>query len=266
MDTAKLFEHVNDSHVFEFPFGCEIELPVICGVQLTKFMVIETLVALIMLLLFIPLARKIKTGQPIRGRFSNLLEVFLLFLRDDVVRPSIGHGADKFLPLIWTTLFFILGMNLFGMLPGFGSPTASYSVTCVMAVFALVSLIIAGSVAQGPIGFWVHQVPSMSLPFGLGFILKPMLFVIEVFGLMVKHFVLMVRLFANMFAGHLVLAVFTTFITVITSSWLLWVCVSAPSMALAIAISLLEIFVAFLQAYIFVFLMSLFIGMGRHAH
>ena len=106
----------------------------------------------------------------------------------------------------------------------------------------------------------------MDLPFGMGYILKPMLFVIEVFGLMVKHFVLMIRLFANMFAGHLVLAVFTTFITVVTSGWLLWFCVSVPSMALAIAISLLEIFVAFLQAYIFTFLMSLFIGMGRHAH
>jgi len=266
MDTTKLFEHVNDGHVFEFPFHCEFDLPVICGMQLTKFMVIEVLVALIMLLLFIPLACKIKSGKPVHGRFSNLLEVFLLFLRDDVVRPSIGHGADKFLPLAWTTFFFILGMNLFGMLPGFGSPTASYSVTCPLAVIALVSLIFAGSVAQGPVGFWIHQVPSMSVPFGMGYILKPMLFVIEVFGLMVKHFVLMVRLFANMFAGHLVLAVFTMFITVITSGWLLWVCVSVPSLALAIAISLLEIFVAFLQAYIFTFLMSLFIGMGRHAH
>ncbi len=266
MDTTKIAEHVNDGHAFEFPFHLEVELPTICGLQITKFMVIEVLVGLILLLLFVPLARKIKTGEPVKGRFSNLLEVFLLFIRDQVARPSIGHGADKFVPFLWTVFFFILGMNLFGMIPGFGSPTASISVTAVMAVIAFLAVILSGSFKLGPVKFWLSQVPHMDLPFGMGYILKPLLFVIEVFGLCVKHFVLCIRLFANMFAGHLVLAVFTSFITAISTGWFLWTLVTVPSLALAVAISLLELFVAFLQAYIFTFLMSLFIGMGRHPH
>lgn len=266
MDTSKIAEHVNDGHAFEFPFHIEVELPQIYGIQITKFMVIELLVALIMILLFVPLAMKIKKGEPVKGHLSNLLEVFLLFIRDQIVRPCIGHGADKFLPFIWTIFFFILGMNLFGMLPGFGSPTASYSVTAVMAIIAFLAVVISGSFKLGPVKFWLSQVPHMEVPFGMGYILKPLLFVIEVFGLFVKHFVLCIRLFANMFAGHLVLAVFTSFITAITTGWLLWAVVTVPSLGLAIAISLLEIFVAFLQAYIFTFLMSLFIGMGRHPH
>ncbi len=266
MDTTQIAGHVNDGVELHFPFHVHFELPEICGLQITKFMFIEALVALIMILIFVPLAMRIRKGEPVRGWFSNLMEVFLLFIRDQVARPCIGHGADKFVPFLWTVFFFVLGMNLFGMIPGFGSPTASYSVTGVLAIIAFLTLVMAGSAKLGPVKFWLSQVPHMDVPFGLGYILKPLLFVIEVFGLFVKHFVLCIRLFANMFAGHLVLAVFTSFITAVASGWLLWTAVTVPSLALCIAISLLEIFVAFLQAYIFVFLMSLFIGMARHPH
>ncbi len=270
MDTASIAGHVNDGNSFHFPFHCHVDLPMVeifgQNVQITKFMVIEALVAILMILFFVPLASKIKKGEPVRGRFSNLLEVFLLFIRDQVARPCIGHGADRFVPLLWTIFFFVLGMNLFGMIPGFGSPTASYSVTAVLAVVALLTVVLAGSYKIGPVKFWLSQVPHMDVPFGLAYILKPLLFVIEVFGLFVKHFVLCIRLFANLFAGHLVLAVFTSFITAAATGWLLWTAVTVPSVALAVAISLLEIFVAFLQAYIFTFLMSLFIGMARHPH
>lgn len=266
MNPEELGSHVADGTSFHFIGGTHLDLPTICGLQITKFMVLEVLAALLMFALFIPLARRIRTGEPVKGRFWNLLEVFLLFIRDEVVRPAIGHGADKFLPLIWTVFFFILFSNLFGMIPGGGSPTASLSVTGVMALTAFLAVVISGSAKLGIIKFWTSQVPHMDVPAALGIILKPMMFVIEVFGLLVKHFVLAIRLFANMFAGHLVLAVFTAFIGATAANLVIWCVVSFPSMAVIIAVDFLELFVAFLQAYIFVFLMSLFIGMGSHPH
>ncbi|MDO4574348.1 MAG: F0F1 ATP synthase subunit A [Planctomycetia bacterium] len=266
LSPQELGGHIADGTSFHFIGGTHFDLPQICGIQITKFMVIELLAAVLMILLFVPLARKIKTGEPVRGRLSNLLEVFLLFFRDQVVRPSIGHGADKFLPIIWTTFFFVLFMNLFGMIPCGGSPTASLSVTGTMAVIAFTTLVGYGSYKLGPVNFWLKQVPHMDVPFAIGIVLKPMLFVIEIFGLLVKHFVLAIRLFANMFAGHLVLAVFMAFVGATATYWGLWVIVSFPSLLVVIAIDFLEIFVAFLQAYIFTFLMSLFIGMASHPH
>jgi F-type H+-transporting ATPase subunit a len=106
----------------------------------------------------------------------------------------------------------------------------------------------------------------MELPLALAIFLKPMIFVIEVVGLFIKHVVLAVRLLANMFAGHLVLAVLLGFIAGTADYLALWVGVTVGSLAMSVALSLLELFVAFLQAYIFMFLASIFIGMAQHQH
>lgn len=259
-----LGSHVGDGESFHI-FKWHIDLPNIAGFQITKFMVLEVFVVVVMLAVFIPLARKISTGQPIKGRFWNMMEAFLLFFRDNVTRPAIGHGADKYLPIIWTTFFFVLLCNLFGMIPFGGSPTANPAVTAALAAFALACSIIAGSLRFGAVRFWLNQVPEMDVPFGMGYLLKPMLFVIEVFGFLVKHCVLAIRLFANVFAGHLVMAVFMAFVGAAAGT-LIWWAVSVSSLALYIAIYFLEIFVAFLQAYIFSFLMALYIGMATHKH
>lgn len=266
IDPYELGSHVADANSFHFMFGTGLELGKICGIQITKFMVLEILAGILTLALFIPLAKRVRTGNPVKGRLWNLLEVFLLFLRNDVVRPAIGHGADKFLPLLWTMFFFILFMNLFGMVPGGGSPTASISVTAALALISFSAVVISGSRKFGLVGFWLNQVPSMEVPAAIGIILRPMLFVIEVFGLLVKHSVLAIRLFANMFAGHLVLAVFLSFIAATAWNILLWMTVTLASVGIIVAVSMLEIFVAFLQAYIFTFLTSLFIGMACHKH
>jgi F-type H+-transporting ATPase subunit a len=105
----------------------------------------------------------------------------------------------------------------------------------------------------------------MELPGAMSMALVPLMFVIEIFGFLVKHGVLAIRLFANMFAGHLVLAIFLAFIGVVSTSGLFYV-VSPIAVLAAIALSLLELFVAFLQAYVFTFLASLFIGSAQHAH
>jgi F-type H+-transporting ATPase subunit a len=123
----------------------------------------------------------------------------------------------------------------------------------------------SGMRKMGPVGFWKAQVPHMDVPGPLKFILIPMIFVIEVFGLVVKHGVLAVRLLANMMGGHVVLAVILAFIAASAQS-LWWWGVMPASILGATALSMLELFVAFLQAYIFTFLSALFIGMAVHPH
>ena len=109
------------------------------------------------------------------------------------------------------------------------------------------------------------QVPQMDVPFVMGIFLKPMLFVIEVAGMIVKHVILAMRLFANMFAGHLVLAVILGFIVELAGTWI-WYGVAPVSVLGSVALNLLELLVCFIQAYVFTFLAAIFIGMAVHQH
>ncbi len=136
----------------------------------------------------------------------NFVEAILLFIRDQIARPAIGgHDADHFVPLLWTMFLFILGLNLFGLLPWAGSPTGALGVTAALAAITFGTVIISGSAKFGVAGFWLNQVPHMDLPWYAAPIIKPLVWVIEVVGLLIKHGVLAVRLLANMVAGHLVL-------------------------------------------------------------
>ncbi len=240
--------------------------------QITKFMLIEVFVAVCCVAIFAWVASKVSTGERPKGGLWNLFETFLLFIRDQVARPAIGHGADKFLPFLWTMFFFVLGCNLLGMVPWAGSPTGAFACTVVLALLTFATVIISGSKEMGVLGFWKNQVPHMDLPVYM-FPLKIGIFLIEVLGLFIKHFVLAVRLFANMLAGHVVLGALLAFISVIAAlefvtsySHPLMIGVSIASILGALAISMLELFVAFLQAYIFTFLSALFIGMAVHEH
>lgn len=232
----------------------------------TKFMAIELVVAILMFVIFFWLGQKIKSGAKPKGKIWNALEAMVVFIRDEVARPAIGEkDTDRFLPFILTTFFFVLGLNLFGMIPGFGSATGSIAVTGVLALFVFAVVVGSGIKKMGFVKFLKAQVPTMDLPPALKAMLVPLIFVIEIFGMLVKHFVLAVRLFANMFAGHLVLAIFVAFIGVAAGTGLYYAV--APIAVLgSIAFSCLELFVAFLQAYIFAFLASLFIGSAQHAH
>jgi F-type H+-transporting ATPase subunit a len=234
--------------------------------KITKFMLLELLVAVVIAVLFIALATKIRMGGIPRGRLWNLLEVMYLFIRDKVARSAIGHhDGDKFLPFLLTLFFFILGCNLAGMVPWLGSPTGALATTAALAFCTFVVVVGAGMAKLGPIGFLKAQVPHMELPGPLAIILVPMIFFIEILGLCIKHFVLAIRLLANMMAGHVVLAVIVGFIGV-TGGTLLFAGVMPVSVLGSVALSLLELFVAFLQAYVFVFLAALFIGAAVHPH
>ncbi len=165
----------------------------------------------------------IRHGGTPRGRLWNMLEAFLVYLRDFVAVPSIGsHDARRFGPLVWTVFFFVLGCNLMGMLPWAGSPTASFAVTAALAFVIFLTVIGSGMARLGVWGFWKAQVPHMDLPKPVAILLIPMIFVIEIFGLLVKHFVLAVRLLANMIGGHVVLAVLLAFISATASSLMFW--------------------------------------------
>ncbi|MBN2475770.1 MAG: F0F1 ATP synthase subunit A [Pirellulales bacterium] len=236
--------------------------------QLTKFMVLELVAAALMIVIFVWLARKMASGERPRGVLWNMFEAVVVFLRDEVARPAIGRkDADRFLPYIWTVFFFILFCNLLGLVPWAGSPTGAWGCTLVLALITFLTVIGTGMKKFGLIGFWTGQVPHMELPLVMAILIKPMVLLIEVFGLAIKHFVLSVRLLANMFAGHLVLAVILGFIAATAERHVaVWTGVMLSSVFGAIALSLLELFVAFLQAYIFAFLSALFIGMAVHQH
>jgi F-type H+-transporting ATPase subunit a len=294
LDPAHLFGHVQDSTYFEIPqtldFGngdgkleipqpIKLEKPLFEGTgviepldfKLTKFMVLELVAAVLIAAIFIPLAARAKRQDRPRGKLWNLFEAMLVFIRDQVARPAIAHDphhnheADKFLPFLWTIFFFVLVCNLLGLLPWMGSATGALATTGALALVTFLVVIGAGMFNRGPIGFWIGQVPHMDLPTPIAILLKPMVFVIEILGLLIKHFVLAVRLLANMMAGHLVLAVIVAFIAA-SASYLAWWGVMPASVLGATALSLLELFVAFLQAYIFTFLSALFIGMAIHEH
>jgi F-type H+-transporting ATPase subunit a len=236
------------------------------GFAISKFMILELLVAVLLIVLFKRLADRVRHGRPAKGRLWNMFEAFLLFIRDEIARPAIGHhDADRFVPLLWTIFMFVLGCNLLGMLPWLGAPTASFSVTLALAAVTFATVIVAGSIRFGVIGFWKNQVPHMGLPMVLAIPIVPMLFGIEVLGLLIKHLVLGIRLLANMVAGHLVLlAIMGLAVAAADSS--MWPVTAGIAVVGSALFSLLELFVAFLQAYVFTFLSALFIGAAVHHH
>jgi F-type H+-transporting ATPase subunit a len=167
-------------------------------------------------------------------------------------------------PIFWTMFLFITGCNLFGLVPWAGSPTAVLGVTFALAVAVFLTSLIAGSFMHGPIGFWLAQLPSMELSFSIALFIKPMLWVIEVIGLFIKHGVLAIRLLANMVAGHIVLLSIMGMATLAVGN--LFFLIAPITIIGAVCIGLLELFVAFLQAYVFTLLSALFIGAAMHHH
>jgi F-type H+-transporting ATPase subunit a len=245
----------------------EIRLPFVNHpFQITKFMVLELIVAVLLVLIFIPIARRAKGGTLPKGPWWNAFESLLTFVRNEIARPNIGeHDADRYVPFLWSLFTFILFCNLLGMIPFLGSPTASIWATGALAVCAFVMMHGAAIAKVGPVKYVKQLWPHIDVPY-VGWFFSLLIFVIEFLGTFIKGGVLAVRLFANMFAGHMVLAMILLFVVVVGQAGFsgLWVGVSFASVLGVAALSLLEIFVAFLQAYIFTFLTALFMGMSLH--
>src|SRR5207248_208236 len=181
--------------------------------------------------------------------FYNMVESFVVYIRDEIAVKSIGeHEASRYVPYLCTVFFFILFMNVIGLVPYGATATGNLSVTVVLALCTFVLTQIAGMRAQGALGYWLHLVPS-----GVPKWLWPIMLPVEILGLFTKPFALTVRLFANMVAGHIVIF-FLIALTVLISVY-----VAPISVAFALGIFMLELFVALVQAYVFTMLSAVFI-------
>ena len=266
--------HIGDSKDIEFMGGhWSLEALSIDPIQIgsvmidlspTRHLVIMLVVAVLLLATFIPVAGALrkKDKEKAPSGFANAMEAMIIYFRDDVVRTNIGHDADAFTPFILTLFFFILGMNLIGLTPLGITPTANVSVTAALALISFIVIEVAGFRALGPAGY---ARTIFFLPPGLpGFMKLPMLAiltVVEFLGKLTKPFALAIRLLANMTAGHTLILAIMGMIFVAQSYFM-----GVASVGMASVFMILELFVAFLQAYIFAMLTSVFIGLIRHAH
>jgi F-type H+-transporting ATPase subunit a len=209
-------------------------------------------------LIFIPLGRMIKKERyGSKSRWVNMWEALIGFVHDDIVEPNFDHKYIKTaMPYFSSIFFFILFCNLMGLLPGASTATGNLAVTGGLAIFTLLGMIVIGVVKQGPM--WII---TGIVPHGIPIFLFPMLWAIELIGLIIKPFALTVRLFANMTAGHIVIIIFLYLIIMFENYF-----VGIASVAGSLMIFLLELLVAFIQAYIFATLSAMFIGSSMHAH
>jgi F-type H+-transporting ATPase subunit a len=270
--------HIANSHEVETPFGVW-HLPrwepihlggLTIDMSPTKHLVFMLIAAVLVALVFTLSARSIQASQA-RGRpskgFAGAMEATALYIRQEVILPNVGHHGEGYAPYLLTLFFFILAMNILGLLPWGATATGNIAVTAALAVVAFLVIEVTGMQALGPVGYakTIFYLPS-GLPGGIGgSILKVVLLAvmtpIELIGKLAKPFALAVRLFANMTSGHvLVLALIG--LTFLFQS----VAVGLGASVLATGVMLLEVFVAFLQAFVFTLLTSVFIGLMRAEH
>jgi F-type H+-transporting ATPase subunit a len=263
-----ILHHILDSHTIEAWIPAwSIELPRLhlpswlggVDVSITKHVVFMWIVGALLLLLFGLAARRAHEEVP-RG-LRNALEILIVFIRDEVARKSIGPGADRFVGYLLTTFFFILLCNLMGLIPGGATATGNISVTAGLAIMAFVMIQYGGIREHGLIQHIKNLVPH-----GLPVALVPIIFVLEILSMLIKPFALCIRLFANMMAGHVAILAFFSLIFILSDlySGIVGVAASPFVIAFELFVHLLEILVAFLQAYIFTMLTANFIGMTMH--
>lgn len=274
---AMIFHHTGDSKVVELPFGLgewHLPGPWYIGnldVSPTKHVVFMILAAF---LVFVTLwyggrqvAKRHREGRGPRG-LGAAVEALVLFVRNDIAVANIGHGGEKFSPYILTLFFFILYCNLLGLLPWGAAATGNLAVTAALALTAFVTIEVSGFLALGPKGYLktIVMVPPGMTGFG-AVIMAAIMTPVELVGKVVKPFALTLRLFANMTAGHFVILVLLGLIFVFGAAPPpIRYGVAIGAVALTLFMMMLELLVAFLQAYIFALLTSVFIGLMRHEH
>lgn len=237
-------------------------------------------------------AKSISTGKEhlgtprflTKGRLAQLVEVITLYLLENTIRPVLKEDSDRFTPFLLSLFFFVLTCNLMGLIPIMdlqhlvghfttfddhyafvgGTATSSLGVTAGLALFSFIAIQYQGFRSLGVKGWCVH------LAGGAPLYLLPIMLPVELFGLFIKPVALAIRLFANMLGGHTLLAVTAGFgVTawqMSEANWAITGGIELVAVVAAILISFLELFVAFLQAFIFMFLTSVFIGQMTHFH
>lgn len=259
---------------FAFPFFKEVTLPRsealvfhVGGVTLdmnpTKHVVFLFIGALLLFVVMVTVAgahRRAAQAKVAPKGGTNAIEAMILYIRNEVILPNVGHHGEGFVPYLLTAFFFILTLNLLGLIPYGATATGNISVTATLAILTFLTVEIAGIRANGwgylnTIFYWNNELPVAMRPL-MFLIMSP----VEVIGKLTKPFALAIRLFANMTAGHIVVLALMGLIFTFAGI------VSAAPLLMAVLIMVLELFVAFLQAFIFTLLSSVFIGQIREAH
>ncbi len=236
--------------------------------HVVMIMIAGTLLLLVMLVAASGAKKARAEGRPTSG-LAGAIEAMVLYLRNDVILPNVGHHGERYVPYCLSAFFLILFCNLLGLIPYMGTATGNISVTATMAILSLIMIEFAGMRALGmgymkTIVWWPHDLPVVvKLPVTL--IMTP----VEILGKLTKPFALAMRLFANMTAGHIavltLIGMVFTFAQLLSYSPASYVAALVP-VALSTAIMGLEVFVAFLQAFIFMLLTAVFIGQIRESH
>lgn len=248
MDFLKILEH----HVLDHVIAPGITLFGV-SMPITKHLVMMWVAAGALLATLPVLARnwpRVPSGA--RGA----VELAVVHFRDDVVIANTGEEGRKYVPYFLTLFFFVVVTNLIGLIPGFSTATGNVSVTAALGLCSLVLINVAGIREHG---FGGHL--RNFIPHGLPVWLLPLLVPLEVLGLFTRAFALAIRLFANMLAGHVVILSFLSMIFLFSSIF-----IAPPAVAMSVALALLEVFVAFLQAFILTLLSAIFVGSALHPH
>lgn len=267
--------HITDSHAVDFPcfnsgWVCEYELPRWQPIHIGSFTVdmsptkhvvmllLAATLATILLLLAARAHRKSQLAGTAPKGFANGIEALVLFIRQEVILPNVGHHGERYAPFILTLFFFILFANLLGLIPYGSTATGNISVTATLAAITFVMIEVAGMRALGrnyikTIVYWPSDQSVL-----MKSLLTPLMTPLEIASKFTKPFALAIRLFANMTAGHVVVLALIGLIFTFGSYF-----VAPAPFLMALAIMVLELFIAFLQAFVFALLASVFIGLIR---
>ncbi len=223
----------------------------VLDLSITKSVLMVVVVSLLMILIFGGIARSYKNSLVPTGA-GKILEPLILFIRDDIAKPNIGPKYKKYMGYLLTIFFFILFLNIFGLLPFGINVTGNIAITAALAIFTfLITQFTANKT------YWQHIFWMPGLPWPMKIVMMP----IEIIGMFIKPFALLIRLFANMTAGHIVIMSLIAMIYVFKN-----VIAGVAFPFLTFVLYLLEILVAFLQAYIFTMLSAVYFGMANEEH
>jgi F-type H+-transporting ATPase subunit a len=275
-----IFHHTGDAHELDFQPLFTIPLPhwepvhigsLVVDLSPTKHVVFLILAAvltfLVLKLASIGVARARREGRA-PGGFAGFMEMFVLWVRQDMAIANIGHESGaRYAPLVMTFFFFILICNILGLMPWGASPTGNLAVTGALAILAFVVIEIGGMLKlgfKGYMGTIFPKIPGMEGAMGL--VMSVALAPIEILSKFVKPIALAIRLFGNMLAGHFViLSLFGIVFMFGSIEYFRWG-IGTVTAAVVLGVMALELFVAFLQAYVFALLSAVFIGLMQHEH
>lgn len=228
-------------------------------ISITKNVLFLFIDALILILVFSAVARGYKknAGKAPKG-IQSFFEPIIVFVRDDIARDNIGHKYERFMPFLLTVFFFIWFGNLLGLLPGAANMTGNISVTLTLAVITLIITLFSGRKT-----YWLHIVDPLgkSMPWAGKLLLYIILWPVEIIGIFTKPFSLMIRLFANITAGHILILSIISLAFIFES-----LTIGVVGALFATVMNMLELFVAVLQAYVFTLLSALYFGQAVQEH